>query len=191
MAFFTFDSIINPSTKVTESIMKKLLVLTTMLLIAGQVFAQDDKAKRPSPPAQAKQTVGGKTITIDYSQPSVKGRNVWEASGKVAPYGQVWRTGANETTSIEFSNDVKLEGKSVPKGKYALFTIPGEKEWTVILNKTIKWGAFSYKQDEDVLRVTVPAKKAKSFHEKFTIDISPKGQVAMIWADAEADFNVK
>ncbi|WP_128543947.1 DUF2911 domain-containing protein [Larkinella soli] len=171
--------------------MKKLLVLTTMLMIAGLAFGQDDKSKRPSPPAQAKATVGGKTVTIDYSRPSVKGRSVWDPAGKVAPYGQVWRTGANETTTIEFSDDVKLEGKSVPKGKYALFTIPGEKNWTVILNKTIKWGAFSYKQDEDVLRVTVPAKKSNDFTEKFTIDVSPKGMVSMLWADTKVDFNVK
>lgn len=170
--------------------MKKVFALFFSLL-AFTAMAQQDKASRPSPPAQAKQTVGGKTITIDYSQPSVKGRNVWDTNGKIAPYGQVWRTGANETTSIEFSDDVKLEGKSVAKGKYALFTIPGEKEWTIILNKTIKWGAFSYKQDEDVLRVTVPAKKAKSFTERFAIDITPKGVVSLAWADAQANFTVK
>ncbi|GAB3258186.1 DUF2911 domain-containing protein [Larkinella harenae] len=160
-------------------------------MIAQLTFAQDDKSKRPSPPAQARQTVGGKTITIDYSQPSVKGRNVWDPAGKVAPAGQVWRTGANETTTIEFSDGVTLEGKTVPKGKYALFTIPGEKNWTVILNKTIKWGAFSYKQDEDVLRVTVPVKKASAFQEKFTIAINPKGVVSLVWADTKVDFKVK
>lgn len=169
--------------------MKKALVLF-FSLVSLTVWAQDN-ASRPSPPAQAKQTVGGKTITIAYSQPAVKGRNVWDTNAKIAPYGQVWRTGANETTSIEFSDDVKLEGKTVPKGKYALFTIPGEKDWTIIINKTIKWGAFSYKQDEDVLRVTVPAQKAKSFTERFTIDISPKGEVSMAWADAKAAFTVK
>ncbi len=171
--------------------MRKMLVFSALLFVSLTASAQADKAQRPSPPAQAKQTVGSKTITIDYGQPSVKGRNVWDAAGKVAPYGQVWRTGANETTAIEFSEDVKLEGKDVPKGRYALFTIPGEKDWTIILNKTIKWGAFSYKQDEDVLRVTVPAKKAKEFHEKFTVDISPKGNVMLAWADAQADFKVK
>ena len=171
--------------------MKKLLVITTLLLIAQTTFAQDDKSKRPSPPAQAQQTVGGKTVTIDYSQPSVKGRSVWDPAGKVAPIGKVWRTGANETTTIEFSEDVKLEGKPVAKGKYALFTIPGEKDWTVIINKGIKWGAFTYKEEEDVVRVTVPAKKAKSFQEKFMIDISKKGDVSMVWADTKVDFNVK
>ncbi|CCH54371.1 hypothetical protein BN8_03533 [Fibrisoma limi BUZ 3] len=171
--------------------MKKVAFIAVFLLAAVQLFAQDDKSKRPSPPAQEKETVNGKTVTIDYSQPSVKGRSVWDPNGKVAPYGKVWRTGANESTTIEFSDDVKIEGKSLPKGKYALFTIPGEKEWTVIFNKTPKWGAFSYKEDEDVLRVTVPAKKAKEFMEKFTIDIKPQGTVAMMWADTEVDFKVQ
>lgn len=171
--------------------MRTLLLLSASFLLSLTAVAQEDKSKRPSPPAQARQTVGGKTITIDYGQPSVKGRDVWDPAGTVAPYGKVWRTGANETTAIEFSEDVKLEGKAVPKGRYALFTIPGEKEWTVILNKTIKWGAFSYKQDEDVLRVTVPTKKAKAFREKFTIDITPKGVITLAWADVEAAFRVK
>lgn len=169
--------------------MQKLLLIPT-LLVALTALAQEDKTKRPSPPAQATATVGGTTITIYYGQPSAKGRDVWNPAGTVAPYGKVWRTGANETTAIEFSEDVKLEGKPVPKGRYALFTIPGEKEWTVILNKTIKWGAFSYKQDEDVLRVTAPAKKAKAFREKFTIDVTPRGVVTLAWADVEAVFRV-
>lgn len=171
--------------------MRTLLAASALLLFALTTYAQDDKSKRPSPPVQARQTVGGKTITIDYGQPSVKGRDVWDPAGTVAPYGKVWRTGANETTAIDFSDDVKLEGNPVPKGRYALFTIPGEKEWTIILNKTIKWGAFSYKQDEDVLRVTVPARKAKEFREKFAINIAPKGTVTLAWADAEAAFRVK
>src|SRR5438046_1969942 len=141
---------------------KKLLLPLVCLLATLTVNAQDDPAKRPSPPAQAKATVAGKTITINYSQPAVKGREIW---GKLVPYGQVWRTGANETTTIEFSDDVTLEGKPVAKGRYALFTIPNEKEWTIIINKGIKWGAFTYKQDEDVLRVNVPAKKSDKFFE--------------------------
>ncbi|WP_234734720.1 DUF2911 domain-containing protein [Tellurirhabdus bombi] len=172
---------------------KNLMTLTLTLLMGLfciQSMAQE-KAPPASPPATAKQTVGSKTITIDYSQPSVKGRDIWNAEGKLAPYGQVWRTGANATTTIDFSDDVKVEGKSVPKGKYGLFTIPGQKEWVIIINKGIKWGAYTYKQEEDVVRVTVPAKKAKSFQEKFTIDISKKGVVSLMWADAQADFTVK
>jgi len=164
-----------------------LMLLVSFVTPVVTVFAQDNKP-RESPPATATGKVGGKTITIQYSQPSVKGRGIF---GKLVPYGQVWRAGANETTSIEFSDDVTLEGKPVAKGKYALFMIPNEKEWTVVLNKTIKWGAFSYKQDEDVLRVTVPVKKAKAFAEKLTYDVSNKGVVSLTWADATVDFKVK
>ncbi len=162
-------------------------LIALLFLLTFGAFAQDNKP-RESPAATATGKVGGKTITIQYSQPSVKGREIY---GKLVPYGQVWRAGANETTSIEFSDVVTLEGKPVAKGKYAFFTIPGEKEWVIILNKTIKWGAFSYKQDEDVLRVTVPVKKAKTFAEKLNYTIVNNGTVSLNWADATVDFKVK
>jgi len=149
---------------------------------------QEDKSKRPSPPATATATVGGKTITIDYSQPSVKGRKIW---GDLVPYGEVWRTGANETTTIDVSADVEVEGKKLAKGKYALFTIPGEKEWIIIVNKTIAWGAYSYKEADDVLRATVTPAKSAAFHEKFTIEISPEGVVSLLWENLQVNFTVK
>ena len=129
-----------------------------------------------------------KPSTIDYSQPSVKGRKIW---GELVPYGQVWRAGANETTAITLSADALVEGKKLPAGKYAFFVIPNEKEATVIFNKTIKWGAFTYKQEEDVLRVSVPVKKSKAFAEKLTYTISPKGNVSLAWADSAIEFGVK
>lgn len=161
------------------------VILTLFSLTAA--FAQNDKP-RESPAMTATGQVNGKTITIMYGQPSVKGRKIF---GGLEPYGKVWRTGANETTSIEFSDNVTVEGKAVPKGKYALFTIPGEKEWTVIINKTIKWGAFSYKQDEDVVRVMVPAKKTSASVEKLTFDVANNGLVTMQWADTAVSFQVK
>ncbi|TAE32036.1 MAG: DUF2911 domain-containing protein [Cytophagales bacterium] len=163
-----------------------LFLFSLLLTVAAQ--AQNDPAQRPSPPATATQTVNGKTITIQYGQPSVKGREVW---GKLVPYGAVWRAGANETTAFTTSGDVTVEGKSLPAGKYAFFVIPTEKDWTVVFNKTVKWGAFSYKQDEDVLRVTVPAKTAKAPVEQLTYTISPKGNVTLSWADKQATFRVK
>lgn len=168
--------------------MKKSVFLSCFFLASIVLLAQDDKASRPSPPAQATATVNGKTVTIDYSQPSVKGRKIW---GDLVPYGQVWRAGANETTAFTLSSDAAVEGKSLPAGKYAFFVIPNEKEWTIIFNKTIKWGAFTYKQEEDVLRVTVPVKKSKAFAEKLTYNISPKGVVSLAWENAMAEFTVK
>jgi hypothetical protein len=158
-------------------------VLSFTIAACGQ-----DKASRPSPPAQAQATVDGKTITIDYGSPAAKGREIW---GKLVPYGQVWRAGANETTAFTTSADVMVEGKALPAGKYAFFILPAENEWTMIFNKTIKWGAYTYKQDEDVLRVSVPVKQAATDAEKLTYTISPAGEVTVSWADKQATFKVQ
>lgn len=166
--------------------MKKIFLLLGLAMIGFMAQAQDKPMA--SPRAKATATVKSKTITIDYGQPSVKGREIW---GKLVPYGQVWRTGANETTSIELSADATIEGKAIAKGKYALFTIPGEKEWTIIFNKSVKWGAYTYKEDEDVLRVMVPAKKSKTFTEKMTFAVSKKGVVSLMWENVQVDFKVK
>ena len=168
--------------------MKTSTLILSLLFATVVVFAQDDKASRPSPPAKATATVNGKTVTIDYSQPSVKGRKIW---GELVPYGQVWRAGANETTAFTLSGDATINGKPLPAGKYAFFVIPNEKEWTVIFNKSIKWGAFTYKQEEDVLRVNVPVKKSSSPVEKLTYNISPNGTVSLAWENAVAEFTVK
>ena len=168
--------------KITFPVLLLAMVATTVL------SAQNDKSQRPSPPATATATVDGKTITIDYSQPSVKGRDVW---GGLAPYGKVWRTGANETTTIDLSADVEVEGQKLAKGKYALFTIPGEKEWVIIINKGIAWGAYSYKAADDVLRATVTPKTSAAFHEKFTIEISPEGVISLFWENLQVSFTVK
>ncbi|MCY7328006.1 MAG: DUF2911 domain-containing protein, partial [Saprospiraceae bacterium] len=164
--------------------MKKpfFLLLMGLLGLATTAFSQTDKAQRPSPSAQAKAMVNGKTITIDYSQPAVKGRKIW---GELVPYGQVWRTGANETTAFEVSDAVMVEGKKLAKGRYALFTIPGEKEWTIVFNKTIAWGEYSYKEAEDVLRVKVPSKASAALNERFTINISDQGVVSLLWENLQ------
>jgi hypothetical protein len=173
--------------------MKKIFVagLTGLsLLFAVTANAQEDKSKRPSPPAIVSQKVGDVTITIDYSQPSVKGRTI----GKdLEPKdGEVWRTGANEATVFEVDKDVMVEGKALPEGKYGLFTLVNGDEWTIIFNKTWKqWGAFSYKEEDDALRVTVKATKADAFAEKFTISISETGTVTLLWGDRKVQFNVK
>ena len=165
----------------------RLFSLLFAVLVTTFAFGQEDKSKRPSPPASAEGTIDGVKVKVDYSAPSAKGRKML---GGVEQYGKVWRTGANETTSIEFSGPVKIEGKDLAAGKYALFTIPGEKEWTIIFNKTIKWGAFSYKEEEDVLRVKVAASSASAFQEKFNISVE-KNKVVLRWENTEVAFGVK
>ena len=107
-------------------------------MISTLLSAQEDKSSRPSPPATATGKIGSATITIDYSSPSVKGRKIF---GGLQPYGTVWRAGANEATQFQTDKDIKVEGKSLPAGKYTLFATPGETEWTLFFNsETGQWG---------------------------------------------------
>lgn len=170
--------------------MKKLIILTliTGLITCFSATAQQDKSKRPSPPAKVSATLkSGTVISIDYSRPSVKGRSM----ATLTPAGKVWRTGANEATVFETSADVKIEGKSLPAGKYSVYSIPGEKEWILIFNKTWnQWGTI-YKAEQDALRVNVKPGKADNFTEVFTFDIDKKGKVSLAWADTKVDFKVE
>lgn len=156
-----------------------------IMFLALSVTAQD---KPSSPKAEVDGTVGSSKVKITYCQPSARGRKIM---GGLVPYGEVWRTGANEATTIEFDKAVKIEGKDLPAGKYALFTIPTENEWTVIFNKDAKqWGAYKYKQSDDVLRVTVKPTKTEQFVESFTIT-PEKDQVSLKWENTAVAFKVK
>ena len=167
-----------------------LSLVCLFLFTSLSTIAQTDKSKRPSPPALVTQKVGDVTISIDYSQPSVKGRKIGTDLEPKA--GEVWRTGANEATVFEVDKDVMVEGMALPKGKYGLFTLVNGDTWTIIFNKTWnQWGAFSYKKADDILRVNVKAGKADPFAEKMAFTISPKGKVSLVWGDTKVDFTVK
>ena len=170
--------------------MKSALLLTVVSLSMLVACGQDDKSKRPSPPAQAKETLAsGAVVTIDYSQPAVKGRTIGKDLEPMP--GKVWRTGANEATVFEVSKDVKVEGQDLKAGKYALFTIANEGEWTVIFNKNPKqWGAYDYKESEDALRVKVKPAKAEAFAEKMTFVVDKNGTVSLLWGDQKVNFKV-
>lgn len=152
--------------------MRKLLFLTMAALPA---FAQQTAPAtpqltlpRPSPAATLKQTVGSTDVTITYSRPGVKGRQIF---GALVPYGQVWRTGANEATTIAFSDDVTINGQPLPAGTYSLHTIPGKDEWTLAFNKAAKqWGSFNYDAAQDALRVKAKP-EASPFTEWLTFDV--------------------
>lgn len=163
----------------------KSLLLSAILLVSVSAMAQ-----RPSPAATVKETLNnGTTVSINYSQPSVKGRTI--GTDLEPMEGKVWRTGANEATVFETDKDIKIEGQSLPAGKYGLFTIMNGNEWTIIFNKTWKqWGAFSYKEAEDALRVKVNAGKTASFAEKMTFEINKDGKVSLSWGDILVIFNV-
>jgi hypothetical protein len=165
--------------------MKRLTFLLTVVaaFFVSIAFAQEKK----SPPATAEGTIGNVKVTIKYHQPSARGRQIM---GSLVPYGEVWRTGANASTSIEFSGPVNIEGNDVSKGTYALFTIPGETEWVIILNKTIDWGAYKYKQEDDVLRVNVKPKKTESFVETFNISVGKDG-IDLKWENTAVPVKIK
>lgn len=170
--------------------MKKLFLLTLLsgLLLSLNTSAQQDKSKRPSPPAIVSKTISsGATISVDYSRPSLKGRTL----SVLAPVGKVWRTGANEATVFETNKDVKIEGKPLPAGKYGLYTIPGDQEWTIIFSKSWKqWGTV-YKESEDALRVNVKAENSSNNTETFTIEIQDNGNVSLLWANSKVVFKVR
>ena len=133
------------------------IIIALFLLFIQQSCAQVEMPV-PSPAASVSQVIGVTKISIDYSSPAVRGREVW---GKLIPYGEMWRTGANSPTKVTFSTDVMVEGKKVEAGTYSLITIPTERKWTIIFNKDSKGnGVFSYLEDEDVLRIEVTPKEA-------------------------------
>lgn len=167
--------------------MKKILfTLFALLTIASTtVLAQNPPA---SPAASATGKIGNATITINYGSPSVKGRTIW---GELVPYGKVWRTGANKATTFETDADITVEGQTLKKGKYGLFTIPEQKEWTIVFNKTSdQWGAFNYKQEDDVLRVKVKPSTGADLVEALKFEVG-KNAVTMKWEKMSVSFGVK
>jgi hypothetical protein len=142
------------------------------LMFVSSLTAQTPKVDfpAPSPTCTIKQRVGLTDIEIAYSRPSMKGRAIF---GGIVPYDQVWRTGANQATKITFSTPVKLDGNDIPAGTYALFTIPGENEWTIILNKNAsQFGAFQYNEKDDLVRFKVVPVKLGETIETFTIEFN-------------------
>jgi hypothetical protein len=146
---------------------------------------------RQSQHALVMQRIGITDITINYHRPLANGRQIW---GKVVPYGQVWRAGANENTTITFTDPVTIEGQALDKGTYGLHMIPGENEWTVIFSKDARaWGSFSYKQEDDALRVTVKPQPAE-IHDALAYDFNDvkadSTVVTMSWEKVAVPFKV-
>lgn len=145
-----------------------------------------------SPAAAVMQEVGISRVKIHYHRPAVQGRKIW---GGLVPYGQVWRLGANEATTIEIPHEAKIAGHDIAAGKYSLFAIPNAGSWTFIVNKVAdQWGAFSYQQEQDVLRFQVKP-KAAPHREYFDIDIVPTSDRAMrvdvTWEKLHVPFTIE
>ncbi len=151
--------------------MKKIFLLLSMCaIVVAEVAAQGLTLPQPSPRSTLTQQVGLTTITVVYSRPSARKRTIF---GKLVPYGELWRTGANRATTVAFDTDVMVAGQKLAAGKYALFTIPGETEWTIIFNKDAELsGTDGYKQEQDALRFTARANQRADYTETFTIEMN-------------------
>lgn len=165
--------------------MTKLILFT--FGVAGLLFAQG----RVSPHEKVTATISGKKVTIEYGRPSMKGRQIF---GKLVPYGEVWRTGADEATTLTTEGDLMIGSLHVPAGTYSLFTIPTEKEWTLVINKQAKqWGAFKYDSKVDLGRAPMKVSRGPKT-EQFTIAIEPRGSneatLKMMWEETVASIDV-
>ncbi len=159
-------------------------LLVALVLIATPVMSQQDKSKRPSPPAKTECKFGdGKTINVDYSSPRMKGRKIF---GGLVPFGQVWRTGANEATTFVTDTDLVVGGKPVPAGSYTIFTIPNSDKWTLIINKkTGEWGIPYPGEADDFVRTDMKVSALPAPVENFTISFEPAGSGCTLHMDWE------
>jgi len=182
--------------------MKKFaLIAASLLAVATLASAQmnmsEDKSKRPSPPANAAcKFSDGKTIMVDYSSPRAKGRKIFgDASEKaLVPYGEIWRTGANEATTFVTDSNVKAGGKDVPAGSYTIFTVPKAGAWTLVISKkTGEWGTDYPGEKEDLLRVPMSVSKTAAPVENFTIAFDQAGSKCTLrieWENTRASVDI-
>lgn len=148
---------------------------------------EEDKTQRKSPPKTAEGTIGTATVTVNYGSPSMRGRAIF---GELIQYNEIWRTGANEATTVSFSTDVMVEGQEVAAGTYALFTIPGAEKWTIILNKnTEQWGAYDYDESLDALRAEVTPQPLDEAVEALEFAVGADA-VTLKWENTEVSFKV-
>ena len=172
----------------------KSITAAVAFILAGTTGANAQlKLPAASPLQTVKQAFGLSDITIEYSRPSVKGRVIF---GDVVPFGKVWRTGANSATKITFGDDVKMEGKVVAAGTYALYTVPNKDSWEIMLYKDLTLGGnvADYKNENEIVRITVKPKATAEKKETFTIDIadmtSSSANIELVWEKTRVAFNV-
>jgi hypothetical protein len=171
---------------------KIAMSLSLGTLLATAAVAQPPLPPRPSPLAKVEQSVGVSKITVTYSRPGVKGREIF---GGLVPWGEVWRTGANESTLFELSHDAEINGQKLAAGEYALFTIPNKESWAVIFNRQAEqWGSTNYQKDQDALRLDIAPIAKKSFAERFEIRVvdvdETSAKIELRWLEIAVPFTV-
>jgi hypothetical protein len=179
----------------TISFKLKSLVLSALLICvtAGLAMAQDGMERRKSPLSIARVEYQDTYVKITYSQPQMKGRDIF---GSLVPYGQVWRTGANEATEMTVTKPIKMAGKTMEAGTYSIFSIPNKDSWTIILNSDVgQWGAFGYNDKFDVMRFDVPTKMMDESAEVFNISFAEvkdgKTTLTIKWDKTKVDIPVE
>jgi hypothetical protein len=170
----------------------KLIALTFILSFQLQASAQLN-FPNASPDSEFKQQVGFTEIGVKYSRPGAKGRVIF---GGLIPYGELWRTGAHDATTISFSDTVKMNGNIIPSGTYSFFTIPDRDEWTIILNKAVEMhGTSEYTPDKDLVRFKVKAEKSSRYYETFTIEVNDiikdAASLFVIWENTQVKINIQ
>jgi hypothetical protein len=195
MAGFAIPPIMNTSKPSEEKPMKRYSAFLGLFVVSCVLLAcsQQDKSKRPSPPASAEcKLAGGKTIKSDYSSPRVKGRKIF---GDLVPYGQVWRAGANEATTFVTDTNLTVNGKDIPAGSYTIFTVPNADKWTLIVNKkTGEWGVPYKWESDELLRTDMKVGKLDAPLENYTIEFHGHGDTCMMllnWETTSATVEFK
>lgn len=179
-----------------RSLISFLSILLLSFVFSNSAIAQERVAEDPrlSPNAMVSQTIGTTVVTVTYGRPGVRDRVIFDADGLV-PFGSIWRTGADEATTISFSDDVRVEGELIEEGLYSLFTIPDEDSWTIIFNRVAdQWGAYNYEEAEDVLRVQVDAEESHYMDQLMfyfeQID-EESGDMAIHWDNTKVNVSIE
>ena len=172
---------------------RRLFIPVVFILVSATAGVAQVEYPRLSPRATIEQQVGLTEVTIRYNRPSMRGRTIW---GELVPYGQVWRTGANEATTIEITDDVTINGQKLAKGIYSIHTIPGPEEWTLIFNSVAQqWGSYTYDAAKDVLRLQVRPIASDHVHELFTLSFprvtEDSAEVHLAWDRVMVPFNIE
>ena len=173
--------------KASRSLVSFLVLLVLAAFATGALAERADDADRKSKNGKTMGTIAGVDVALEFGRPNVKGREIW---GGLVPFGKIWRTGADEATTVTFSGDVMVEGQKLKAGTYSVFTIPGADKWTFIFNKVAEqWGHYNYDSGQDALRVDVEPKMVADSEESmnFVIDGS---SVVLRWEKLAVGFEV-
>lgn len=176
-----------------KSTLPFLLILFLFGYFAPSANAQSLPEPRQSPLGVARAMMGDTYIKVIYGRPSVRDREIF---GSLVPFGEVWRTGANEATEIILTDDITIEGQNLEAGMYSVFTIPERDTWTVIFNRQLgQWGSYSYDKNHDAIRISVPVNRTSNKTEMFTISFEKdedetEGHLVMQWENSKIQLHI-